>query len=110
MVIVEQKKLRRNSPHLLTGWFFVVECFGHGEVVDVLQARQDRAAAKRFFKRLLRNNGREPRKIMTDKLRSYGVAHRELMPETVHSTEQYENSRAEQSQGLPRFMGMRRLE
>ena len=36
-------------------------------------------------------------KIVTDKLRSYGVAHRELMPEVIHSTEQYENNRAEQS-------------
>ena len=60
-----------------------------GEVVDVyLQARRDGAAAKRFFKRLLRNNGSEPRKIVTDKLRSYGVAHRELISETIHSTGQ----------------------
>ena len=62
-----------------------------------LQARRDGAAAKRFFKRLLRSHGGEPRKIVTDKLRSYGVAHRELTPETIHSTMQYENSRAEQS-------------
>ena len=34
---------------------------------------------------------------MTDKLRSYGVANRELIPATIHSTQQYENSRAEQS-------------
>ena len=69
-----------------------------GEVVDVfLQAKRDGAAAKRFFRRLLRNHGCEPRKIVTDKLRSYGVAHRELIPETIHSTEQYENNRAEQS-------------
>ena len=69
-----------------------------GEVVDVyLQAKRDGAAAKRFFRRLLRSNGGEPRKIVTDKLRSYGVAHRELMPEVIHSAEQYENSRAEQS-------------
>ena len=67
-----------------------------GEVVDVyLQARRDGAAAKQFFKRLLRSHGGEPRKIVTDKLRSYGVAHRELMPETIHSTQQYENNRAE---------------
>ena len=47
-----------------------------GEVVDVfLQAKRDGEAAKRFFKRLLRNHGVEPRKIVTDKLRSYGVAH-----------------------------------
>ena len=69
-----------------------------GEVVDVyLQTKRDGAAAKRFFKRLLRSHGSEPRKIVTDKLRSYGVAHRELIPETIHSTEQYENNRAEQS-------------
>ena len=69
-----------------------------GEVVDVyLQSKRDGAAAKRFFKRLLRSNGGEPRKIVTDKLRSYGVAHRELMPDVIHSTEQYENNRAEQS-------------
>jgi len=69
-----------------------------GEVVDVyLQAKRDGAAAKRFFKRLLRSHGAEPRKIVTDKLRSYPVAHREVMPETIHSTKQYENNRAEQS-------------
>jgi putative transposase len=68
-----------------------------GEVVDVyLQAKRDGAAAKRFFKRLLRSHGTGPRKIVTDKLRSYGVAHRELIPDTIHSTRQYENNRAEQ--------------
>jgi putative transposase len=69
-----------------------------GEVVDVyLQARRDGAAAKRFFKRLLRSHSREPRKIVTDKLRSYGVAHRELIPEAIHVTSQYASYRAEQS-------------
>nr|WP_279250713.1 DDE-type integrase/transposase/recombinase [Candidatus Marimicrobium litorale] len=63
----------------------------------LLQAKRDGASAKRFFRRLLRSHGPEPRKIVTDKLRSYGVAHRELMPETIHGTEQYENDRAEQS-------------
>jgi len=63
-----------------------------GEVVDVyLQAKRDGVAAKRFFKRLLQNHGGEPRKIVTDKLRSYGFAHRELIPETIHSTQQYES-------------------
>ena len=62
-----------------------------------LQTHRDGVAAKRFFKRLLRSHGSEPRKIVTDKLRSYGVAHRELIPDDIHSTEQYENNRAEQS-------------
>jgi putative transposase len=69
-----------------------------GEIVDVfLQRRRDGKAAKRFFKRLLINNRGEPRKIVTDKLRSYGVAHRELIPDTIHDTTQYANNRAELS-------------
>ena len=69
-----------------------------GEVVDVfLQARRDGKAATRFFKRLLKAHGGEPRKIVTDKLRSYGVAHRELVPDTIHDTSQYANNRAELS-------------
>ena len=83
-----------------------------GEVIDVfLQARRDGAAAKRFFKRLLRNHGDEPRKIVTDKLRSYGVAHRELIPESIHESSQYANNRAELSHQPTRVRerGMRRF-
>ena len=83
-----------------------------GKVVDVyLQAKRDSAAANRFFRRLLRSHGCEPRKIVTDKLRSYGVAHRELIPETIHSTKQYENNRAEQSHEATRVRerGMRKF-
>ena len=88
-------------------------------MVDVyLQAKRDGAAAKRFFRRLIRNNGGEPRKIVTDKLRSYGVAQRELIPETIHSTKQYENNRAEQSlesirvreRGMRRFKSVRQAQ
>ena len=69
-----------------------------GEVIDVfLQSRRDGAAAKRFFKRLLRGHGEAPREIVTDKLRSYGVAQRELIPETIHNTARYANNRAELS-------------
>ena len=83
-----------------------------GEVVDVyLQAKRDGAAAKRFFERLLRRHQGEPRKIVTDKLRSYGVAHRELIPEAIHSAQQYENNRAEQSREATsvRERGMRKF-
>jgi len=69
-----------------------------GEFVDVfLQCRRDGKAAKRFFKRLLKTHRMEPRKIVTDKLRSYGVAHRDLIPDTIHDTSQYANNRAELS-------------
>jgi len=83
-----------------------------GEVVDVfLQACRDGAAAKRFFRRLLKNHHGEPRKIVTDKLRSYGVAHRDLIPETLHDTAQYANNRAELSHQPTRVRerGMRRF-
>ena len=60
---------------------------------------------------MLRSHGRESRKIVTDKLRSYGVAHRELIPETIHCTKQYENNRAEQSHESTRVRerGMRKF-
>ncbi len=83
-----------------------------GEVVDVfLQSRRDGRAAKRFFRRLLRSNDGEPRKIVTDKLRSYNVAHRELIPEAIHDNSQYANNRAELSHQPTRVRerGMRKF-
>jgi putative transposase len=44
-----------------------------------------------------KRDGAEASKIVTDKLYSYGVAHRELIPKTIHGKKQYENNRAEQS-------------
>ena len=69
-----------------------------GEVIDVyLQSKRDGAAAKRFIKRLLQSHGGEPRKIVTDKPRSYPVAHREIIPEAIHVTQRYADNLAEQS-------------
>ncbi len=83
-----------------------------GEVIDVfLQNRRDGKAAKRFFRRLLKAHRMEPRKNVTDKLRSYGVAHRELIPDTIHDTSQYANNRVELSHQPTRVRerGMRRF-
>ena len=83
-----------------------------GEVVDVfLQVRRDGAAAKRFFKRLLNTRGADPRRMVTDKLRSYGVAHREVCPDVIHDTTEYANNRAELSHQPTRVRerGMRRF-
>ena len=56
-----------------------------GVVLDILvQARRDANAAKRFFKRLLKSLQYVPRVIVTDKLRSYGVAQRQLLPGVEH--------------------------
>ena len=69
-----------------------------GEIVDVfLQRRRNGTAAKKFFKWLLKTHRQSSRTIVTDKLKSYGVAHRELIPETIHDTSQYSNNRVELS-------------
>ena len=69
-----------------------------GDVMDIhVQSRRDRCAAARFFQKLLKGQGREPRRLITDKLRSYSVAHHTVMASVVHSTRQYENNRAEVS-------------
>ena len=69
-----------------------------GDVIDILiQSRRDRRAAARFFRKLLKGQGREPRRLITDKLHSYSAAHRTVMPSVVHSTQQYQNNRAQVS-------------
>ena len=70
----------------------------NGVVLDILvQARRSAAAAKHFFKHLLRNLQYKPRRIVTDGLRSYGVAHRDILPEVRHRQSRYLNNRAENS-------------
>ncbi|RPE46801.1 putative transposase [Streptomyces sp. Ag109_O5-1] len=69
-----------------------------GMVLDILvQNRRDKAAARRFFRRLLKRTGAVPRVIVTDKLRSYGAAHREVMSSVEHRSHKGLNNRAENS-------------
>ena len=69
-----------------------------GDVIDILvQPRRDRRAAERFFRKLLKGQGREPRRLVTDKLSSYAAAQRTVMPSVIHDTGRYENNRAEVS-------------
>jgi len=69
-----------------------------GDEIDILvQKRRNKSAARRFFKKLLKGQGAKPIKIVSDKLRSYSAAKRELMPSVEHSTQQYENNRCELS-------------
>src|SRR5579859_1981583 len=70
----------------------------NGVVLDILvQPRRDAKAAKRFFQRLLKGLQYMPRVIVTDKLRSYGVAHRQLLPRVEHRRSRYLSNRAENS-------------
>jgi len=83
-----------------------------GDVIDILlQPRRDRRAAERLFRKLLKGQGREPRRLVTDKLRSYAAAQRTIMPSVAHDTSQYANNRAEVSHEptRQRERGMRRF-
>ncbi len=70
----------------------------HGNVLDVLvQSRRHAVAAINFFRRLLTGLRYVPRVLVTDKLASYGPAHRVVMPSVEHRQSKYLNSRAENS-------------
>ena len=70
----------------------------HGNVLDVLvQSRRNAVAAKKFFRRLLTGLRYVPRVLVTDKLASYGPAHRVVMPSVEHRQSKYLNNRAENS-------------
>jgi putative transposase len=62
-------------PHL---WRAVDQ---NGVVLDILiQSRRDKHAAKRLLRKLLKKQMRSPRLLITNKLRSYGAAKRQIMP------------------------------
>ncbi len=69
-----------------------------GDVIDILVKRYRNArAARRFFRKLLKGQGNKPWQLVTDKLRSYGAAHRNIMPSVDHNTRRYSNNRGEVS-------------
>jgi putative transposase len=69
-----------------------------GNILDILvQPRRDARAAKRFFRRLLKDYEYVPQVIVTDKLRSYGTADRQVIPSVEHRSSRYLNNRAENS-------------
>ncbi|MZE50239.1 DDE-type integrase/transposase/recombinase, partial [Streptomyces sp. SID5770] len=66
-----------------------------GNVLDILlQNRRDQAAARRFFREPLKKTRTVPRVIVTDKLRSYGAAHRTVMPSVEHRSHKGLNNQA----------------
>ena len=91
--------LRRRRPRPGDTWhlgevFVTINGVGHylwrsvdqdGVVLDVLvQRSRDATAAKKFFRARLKGLCYAPRVLVTDKLGSYGVAHRELTPGVEH--------------------------
>ncbi len=69
----------------------------NGDVLDVrVQSRRNKSAAKRFIRKLFRRWG-EPRVLITDKLRSYAAANKEIAPGIEHRQHKGINNRAEAS-------------
>ena len=66
--------------------------------LDILvQSRRNKQAAKKFFRKLLKGLTYVPRVIITDKLKSYGAAKREILPGVEHRQSRYLNNRCENS-------------
>jgi putative transposase len=69
-----------------------------GNVLDILvQSQRNTKAAKRFFRKLLKGLQYVPRVIITDKLKSYGAAKREMLPGVEPRQHKRLNTRAENS-------------
>jgi Transposase and inactivated derivatives len=104
--------LRRRAPHLGDKWHLdevVITIHGKkywlwravdqdGFVLDALvQSRRDRRAAERLLRKLIRNQARAPRVMVTDKLRSYGAARDDMGMIFEHRQHKGLNNRAENS-------------
>jgi putative transposase len=63
----------------------------------LVQSRRNKKAAKKFFRKLLKGCPYVPRVIITDKLKSYGAAKRELLPGVEHRQSRSLNNRCENS-------------
>jgi putative transposase len=106
------KQLRRKKPSRKDIWHLdevVISIAGRkhwlwravdqdGYVLDeIVQTRRDTKAAKRLLLRLLKKQGLTPKRIITDKLRSYGAAKRDAMPSVEHRSHKGLINRAESS-------------
>src|SRR3954471_8422709 len=69
-----------------------------GEMLDLLvQPRRDKKAALKLLRKLIKKQGFAPEVLVTDKLRSYAAAHRELGLSARHEQGLRQNNRAENS-------------
>ena len=92
-------QLRRKRPYIADKWHLdeVVVTFkgqqyylwravdAEGNVMDVLlQRHRDTKAAKRFFRKLRKKQGFVPRVIVTNKLKSYEAAKKQVLKNVEH--------------------------
>lgn len=64
---------------------------------EILQTRRNTKAAKRLLVRLMKRHNRAPRRVITDKLSSFGAAKQEIAPCIEHRPHKGLNNRAENS-------------
>jgi putative transposase len=62
-----------------------------------VQQRRDTKAAQKFFRKLLKGCQYVPQGLITDQLKSYGAAKREMLPGVEHQQHRYLNHRDENS-------------
>ena len=106
------KRLRRQRPRPSSRWHLdemVVFIGGRqmylwravddeGEVLDMLvQRRRDARAARKLMRALLKKQGFSPSTVVTDKLRSYSAAFRDIGLSARHEQGLRKNNRAENS-------------
>jgi transposase-like protein len=106
------KELRRRRPRPTSRWhldemavlssgrrFWLCRVVDdEAEVLDLLvQRRRDAKAAAKLMRRLLKKQGFAPDVLVTDRLRSYGAAQRELGLSARHEQGLRKNNRAENS-------------
>ena len=106
------RRLRRKQPRPTDLWHLdemVITIAGRkfwlwravdqdGYVLDeIVQNRRNTKAAKRLLMRLLKKQGMVPRRMIIDKLRSYGAAKRQIMPDVEHRSHKGLSNRAENS-------------
>jgi transposase-like protein len=111
------QRLRRRRPRPSDRWHLdemVVRTAGRrmylwravdheGEILDMLvQRRRNQRAALKLVRKLLRKQGFAPKLVVTDKLRSYGAAFRELHLTCCHDQGLRKNNRAENSHQVVR--------
>lgn len=69
-----------------------------GNVLDILmQRRRDKAAAKKILKKLMKKQGFAPHIMVTDKLKSYAAAKKEILPTVEHRQHKGLNNHAKNS-------------
>jgi putative transposase len=105
-------EIKRRSPRRGDKWYMDEMCivlkgikFWLWRAVDqdgyeldiLLQSKRDKKAAKKFFKKLLKGLKYTPRAMITDKLKSYSSAKKEIMPRVEHRQHKGINNRAENS-------------